>query len=161
MWSYRVIRPTVVPGGTVLYLSPQQLCSRRHGLKPLPETGGFQSIKELSFKAGEVLGFDVLPKRLLKNLEAMDEKEEPPSAVEAENRVRLTVPLALTFLEHIAWQLVQTEGSLTIKAYQKQCRRVGRRRLQKVIKGLVDKQILVREGEGHHRCYRFGEKGCR
>lgn len=161
MWTYHVIRPTVVPGGTVLYLSPQQLGSRRHGLEPLPETGGFRSIKELSFKAGEILGFEVLPKRLLKNLEAMDEKEEPPPALRAENRVLLTVPLDLTFLEQIAWQLVCTEGPLTIKSYQKRCRHASRRSLQRVLKGLVNKKIFIREGATHHVYYRLGDNPCK
>jgi hypothetical protein len=155
----RVICPLTLPSGSVLYLSPEQSASRRPGLEPLLPPGMFRSIKALSFKAGEVLGVEALPKWTLKSLAVLDEKEPP--LLQAEQPLRLTVPMDLSFLEQVAWQLVAAEGRLTITAYQKRCRSVGRRRLQKVIKGLVEKGLFLREGESHHRCYRFGMSPCK
>lgn len=166
MWMYQVMGYTVVPGGTVLYLPPEQISSRLHGLKALPQEGWFRSIKELPFKPGEVLGFENPPKYyLLKNLQAMgvNEKSEHGQTLESTAAACIDNPKLLSelrnfsFLEQIAWQRVQAEGRLTIKAYQKCCRRVSRRSLQRVLKGMVEKNILMREGATHRLCYRFRE----
>jgi hypothetical protein len=161
MERVRVTSPLMLPSGTVLYLSVAQSGLRRHSVEPLAQLGWFRAIKALSFKAGEVLGFESLAKRIVKQVEILDKKEPPFSAQQADNAALLTMPEDLNFLEQVAWQLVATEGPLTITTYHKRCRSVGRRRLQKVIKGLVEKSILVREGQSHHRCYRFGERACK
>jgi Fic family protein len=48
-------------------------------------------------------------------------------------------------------------GSLTIQDYERLCPEVNRRTLQRDLKGMVDRGLIVTEGETHHLLYRLAD----
>jgi Fic family protein len=48
-------------------------------------------------------------------------------------------------------------GSLTIQDYERLCSEVNRRTLQRDLKGMVDRGLIVTEGETHHLLYRLAD----
>jgi Fic family protein len=50
-------------------------------------------------------------------------------------------------------------GSLTIQDFERLCPEVNRRSLQRDLKVMVDRGLVVTEGETHHLLYRLAERG--
>ena len=50
-------------------------------------------------------------------------------------------------------------GSLTIKDFEGLCPDINRRSLQRDLKAMVDRHLIVPEGETHHLLYRLAERG--
>lgn len=154
MLFYAVIRPTFISSGTVLALTPEQASCRHYGVEGMPNNR-YKATQTLCFKAGEVLGFETVPKRWLLTLQPIVEKTEP-AVCKVQQNVRV-MPAGLSCLEQVAWQSVWEAGQLTIQAYQKKGGAISRRSLQRVLTGMVDKHLFVREGSTHHVVYRLAE----
>jgi hypothetical protein len=154
MLMYVVTHLLRVPHGTVLYLSEVQARSRGYGLEARGENGWFTALSALCFKEGELLGFKQPPALLLLQHLALVHAEEERTS-ERDTCAAVFLPVGLPTLQAIAWQAAFDEGKLTIRRYQKLCRGIARRRLQRVLKKMVDNTILIREGKTHHACYRL------
>lgn len=50
-------------------------------------------------------------------------------------------------------------GSLTIKDFEGLCQDVNRRSLQRDLKAMLDRSLIVTEGETHQLLYRLAERG--
>jgi DNA-binding HxlR family transcriptional regulator len=50
-------------------------------------------------------------------------------------------------------------GSLTIQDFERLCPEVHRRSLQRDLKAMVDRGLVVTRGETHHLLYRLAERG--
>lgn len=132
----------------LIYLDEAQANRRAYGLERLAKPGWFKAMVALNFKPGEILGFSKIPSpKLLSTLQALVTETMPASP-----------DMSLTPLEQIAYRAIQESGVLTIQTYQQLCRPVSRRSCQRILKGLVDKQLLVRTGATHHVCYKLAEK---
>jgi hypothetical protein len=153
MLHYTVLYATRVPCGLVLALSPEQASHRLYGLQVMEKGGLFKVTTELCFKAGEIIGFDKTPPpRLLQYLQCEQRSEERLEDTALEQHA-CAFPAGLSALQEIAYQAVLDQGFLTIKRYQALCGGVQRRRLQRLLKGLVDKKIFIREGATHRARY--------
>ena len=71
----------VVPKGVEVYLSDRQAAARHYALKPL-KGNRFETLREIEFKAGEVIAFTKRPadKRLMGSLRPAPADEGEPEA---------------------------------------------------------------------------------
>ncbi len=156
MLTYTVIRSLRIPHGTVVALSPKQAQLRSYGITALGQAGWFKATTELCFKVGETLGFETPPApRFLQHLQRATLVVESEGEGEQKVAEKSSVPLPAeqSPLEQMALQRVHEDGFITIQRYQAACRGIPRRTLQRALKGLVDKNALIKEGATHHTRY--------
>ena len=72
MEKYKVVNPVVLPSGSI-QLDEKQAKARSHQIKKV-KGDVYEIMTPISFKAGEVVGFETLPKVHKQNLEIVGQK---------------------------------------------------------------------------------------
>lgn len=79
MKKYTLTRTVLVDAGTVLALTEAQVRARKLSLEAVGE-GVYKTTAIVNFKAGEMIGMEMLPKSLESAVAAVDEKPARPAA---------------------------------------------------------------------------------